>query len=79
MGQVHHVAFSPDGTRFVTRECRGTAKVWNAHTGALVLEIKGAGEVNAVAFSPDGTRMLTASGDSAVTVWERGRAPPSSG
>ena len=55
-GQVSSVAFSPDGTRIVTgSRLDGTAKVWDARTGAALLDLKGhTGEVSSVAFSPDG-------------------------
>jgi tetratricopeptide (TPR) repeat protein len=63
-GYVSGVAFSPDGTRIATASDGRTARLWDARTGALVLELKGHGSsVSGVAFSPDGTRIATASGD----------------
>jgi len=48
-GLVTSVAFSPDGTRLPTGSER--AKVWDARTGMLLLELKGhAGEATSVAF-----------------------------
>jgi WD40 repeat protein len=35
------VAFSPDGTRIVTGSNDGTAKMWDARTGATLLDLKG--------------------------------------
>jgi WD40 repeat protein/serine/threonine protein kinase len=73
-GPVKSAAFSPDGTRIVIGSywledgdllhgSRGEARVWDARTGAALLELKGLKEgVNDVAISPDGTRILTASG-----------------
>src|SRR6185437_859448 len=40
-GVVWGVAFSPDGTRIVTGSADATAKVWDARTGAPLLELKG--------------------------------------
>ena len=40
-GAVTSVSFSPDGTRIVTGSDDGTAKVWDARTGTLLLELKG--------------------------------------
>ena len=45
------------------RRVMGEAKVWDAKTGAELLELKGLQEgVNSVAISPDGTRIITAGG-----------------
>ncbi len=38
---IHTVAFSPDGDRIVTGSADNTAKVWDAHTGAELLTLKG--------------------------------------
>src|SRR6516162_8003031 len=70
---VRSAAFSPDGKRVVTNCEDETARVWNAETGALVLERKGNSfGVNAVAFSADGTRIATVSGRlmPTVKVWD---------
>ncbi len=61
---MRSISFSGDGTRIVTGGGGdgkpGHATVWNAQTGAQVLELKGFKEwVHSVAFSPDGTRILT--------------------
>jgi hypothetical protein len=68
---VNTAAFSPDGTRIVTASGDHTAKVWNARTGSLLLELKGhASGVTSEGFSPDGTRIVTASGDRTLKVWD---------
>ncbi len=75
-GTVKSAAFSRDGTRLVTGGYRqtgqdeqgsltwtGEVKVWDARTGAALLELKGFKEgVNSIAISPDGTRIITAAG-----------------
>ncbi len=65
-------AYSPDGSRVVTTSEDGTARTWDAESGALlaVLEIAesemwGGGWIRAAAFSPDGT-MIVAGG----RVWD---------
>jgi WD40 repeat protein/serine/threonine protein kinase/tetratricopeptide (TPR) repeat protein len=69
------VAFSPDGTRIVsggTTDGRsGWAIVWDARTGAELLELKGhTSLVMSAAFSPDGQRIITGSADHTAKVWE---------
>jgi WD40 repeat protein/serine/threonine protein kinase len=65
------VAFSPDGTRFVTGSRDHTAQVWDARTGSPLLELKGhTGVVNTVAFSPDASRIITSSDDRTARVWD---------
>src|SRR5262249_26074887 len=70
-GSVACVAISQDGTRIVTGgagvskpgKVRGEATVWDARTGAPIVELKGLNQpVESVAFSPDGTRIVTAGG-----------------
>jgi len=61
-GQVFSVAFSPDGTKFVTASWGGTARLWDATTGKpLGLPIRSGGQYRCVAFSPDGTKFATGS------------------
>jgi WD40 repeat protein len=62
---VRSASFSPDGSRIVTGGDDRTAKVWDARTMPLQLELKGhTGQVWWVSFSSDGSRIVTASGDS---------------
>jgi WD40 repeat protein/serine/threonine protein kinase/tetratricopeptide (TPR) repeat protein len=82
------VAFSPDGTRIVTGGTTGghgsgdgfvsgEASVWDARTGAELLELKGhAGMVMSAAFSPDGEQIITGSVDRTVTVWDARTGTP---
>ncbi|MER9134748.1 TIR domain-containing protein [Mesorhizobium sp. M0830] len=68
---VTSATFSPDGTDIVTASADGTARVWEAATGAQVLALKGHEKaVTSAAFSPDGTRIVTASADRTARVWE---------
>jgi WD40 repeat protein/serine/threonine protein kinase/tetratricopeptide (TPR) repeat protein len=82
------VAFSSDGTRFVAGGLINIgsgateARVWDASTGTLLLELKGrTGIAHCVAFSPDGTRIVTGGGDTidssrTAKVWEVPSARP---
>ena len=62
-GPVYAVAFSPDGAWVATASEDGTARVFEAATGAEVARLDHDGAVMAVAFSPDGARVATASDD----------------
>jgi WD40 repeat protein len=76
------VAFSPDGTRIVTGGTTGSdrlaeASVWDARTGAELLELKGhTAPVTSASFSPDGTRIITASEDRTAKVWDARTGTP---
>jgi WD40 repeat protein/serine/threonine protein kinase/tetratricopeptide (TPR) repeat protein len=79
---VLSVAFSPDGSRIVTGGTTGDfgtgeASVWDARTGAELLELKGhTAFVQSVAFSPDGERILTGSADGTAKVWDARTGTP---
>ena len=75
------VAFSPDGTRIVTGgtidSSTAEASVWDARTGAELLQLKGhTARVMSAAFSPDGTRIITGSEDGTVKVWDTRTGTP---
>ena len=76
------VAFSPDGTRIVTVGAptgvgSGEATVWDARTGAELLELRGhAGSVACAAFSPDGQRIVTGGYDRTAKVWDARTGTP---
>jgi WD40 repeat protein len=75
------VAFSPDGTRIVTGGTAdsgtGEASVWDARTGAELLQLKGhTGRVMSASFSPDGTRIITGSTDGTAKVWDARTGTP---
>ena len=81
---VLSMAFSPDGTRIVTGGTLGTthpdfgqASVWDARTGAELLQLTGhTGTVMSAAFSPDGTRIITGSLDGTAKVWDARTGTP---
>lgn len=67
--QLYHAAFSPDGGRVVTCSEDGIARLWDAHTGKVLMSLPHAMRVEDAAFTPDGTRLATASDDQ-VCVWD---------
>ncbi|KAJ1493556.1 quinon protein alcohol dehydrogenase-like superfamily [Baffinella frigidus] len=69
-GEVHCVAFSPDGKRVVSASNDFRVKIWNVETGAEVCTLTGhTGQVYSVAFSPDGKLVVSGSGDKLVKIW----------
>ncbi|MGA8448412.1 MAG: hypothetical protein WB766_24975 [Roseiarcus sp.] len=65
------MAFSPDGARVATGSSDGTARLWDAATGAAIETLTGHNLlINAVAFSPDGKQLLTGSFDNTARLWD---------
>ncbi len=69
------VRYSPDGSRLLTTgQEPGTATVYDAQTGRVVLTLSGHGDalLNHVGFSPDGRFISTSEGgpDGSVVVWD---------
>jgi len=65
------LAVSPDGLHIATGHTDGTAKVWDAATGKLIMDLRGHLEaVTALAFAPDATTLLTASLDKTARLWD---------
>jgi hypothetical protein len=70
-GPVGHAAWSSDDTRIVTAGSGGSAKVWDAATGAELFSLGGhTAAVEHAAWSSDDTRIVTASEDGSARVWD---------
>jgi WD40 repeat protein/serine/threonine protein kinase len=68
---VTAVSWSPDGKRLATGSKDGTAKVWDAASGQVLLTFHGhTGRVATVCWSPDGKWLATGSEDFTAKVWE---------
>jgi WD40 repeat protein/beta-lactam-binding protein with PASTA domain len=68
---IANVAYTPDGTKFLTGTGDGNARLFDADTGALVRTFSGhRSAAYAVAFSPDGTKALTGSSDNTAKLWD---------
>jgi WD40 repeat protein len=64
-------AVSPDGTWIVSASVDNTLKVWDAHTGEVLLTLQGhTSWVYGCAVSPDGTWIVSASLDNTLKVWD---------
>ena len=76
-GAVTNVAYSRDGSRFVTASRDKTAHVWDTDTGKPVGAPMTHGDaVRSASFSPDGKRVVTASSDNTARVWDAGTGKP---
>jgi eukaryotic-like serine/threonine-protein kinase len=58
--RVWCLRWSPDGKRIATASEDQTAKVWNAQTSTLELDLMLSGPLEGIAWSPDGRRLVTA-------------------
>lgn len=76
---VESVAFSPDGTKFVTAAWDGHARIWDRKTGEEVHTLQHQGQyIHAAEFSPDGKILATGSNDSSgfVRLWNAETGEP---
>jgi WD40 repeat protein len=71
-GGAYVASFAPDGRRLVSGGSDGVARVWDADSGKLALELRAPSKgVTDVDFAPDGKRILTASAyDETARVWD---------
>ncbi len=74
-GTIWNAAFSaspsPGALKAVTASNDKSARVWDARTGELLLDLAGhTGYVYDARFSPDGTRVVTASLDGTARIWD---------
>jgi len=69
-GQVHSVAFSPDGSLLASGSNDDTIKIWDVFTGQMLRTLSGHSEsVLSVVFSPDGSLLASGSNDGSVRFW----------
>jgi WD40 repeat protein len=68
-GQAVHVVFSFDGGRLAAAAGE-LAKLWDADTGKLRLEVPVSASAWCIAFSPDGNTLAAGTGDGTVRRWD---------
>jgi WD40 repeat protein len=62
--------FAPDGAQVLTWSTDGTARLWDASSGAFIRTFEGhTAQVNDGAFSPDGRFIATGGSDGIARVW----------
>ena len=75
--RIERLAFSPDGARVATASRDGTARIWDAATGAPVIPpLPHCDAVLDVGFDPAGARVVTASADGTVRIWDAATGAP---
>jgi WD40 repeat protein/basic membrane lipoprotein Med (substrate-binding protein (PBP1-ABC) superfamily) len=68
---ISGAVFSSDGSRIATTSDDGTARIWDAQTGAELLSLRTdvTNAVHGVAFSPDGKLLATAGKNGTAIIW----------
>src|SRR5688500_11823404 len=70
VAEVYSVVFSRDGKLIATASRDQTAKVWEAATGQLLIDLRGhKSEVSSAELSADGKWIATASNDNSARIW----------
>ena len=69
--EVGSVEFSPDGKLIATGSYDGTAKIWDAATGAEKFHLKpNTGKIDRIAFSPDSKVLAMSTRSQAPRLWD---------
>ncbi|SIO28820.1 RNA polymerase sigma factor, sigma-70 family [Singulisphaera sp. GP187] len=70
-GEVHSLAFTPDGRQALSGGTGGIVQLWDLETGKEIRRLSGhTGTIYELAISPDGRRALTASRDKTARLWD---------
>lgn len=70
-GPLTDIVFSEDGRRVATASTDGTARIWDARSGAMLSVLRGPvpAATGQVAFVPGGKQLVTTGYDGVVRVW----------
>jgi hypothetical protein len=70
-GEIHNVAFSPDGRLLAAGGFENQIYLWDALTGERLTRLKEhQGNINSLVFSPDGQRLASSSQDTTALIWD---------
>lgn len=79
-GPVSQVRISPDGRWIASASADGTARIWDAETGAHMTTLVGhVAGLSCLAWSPDSNTLATGSDDKAIRLWDRVTSEPAHG
>jgi WD40 repeat protein len=68
--KVWHVEYNPDGTHLVTASEDGSARIWDAASGALNHDLKHGAWVRQARYSPNGKHLITCATDGIIRTWD---------
>src|SRR5262249_27590191 len=68
-GGLFSARFDASGDRLLLAAVGGSAHIFDAHTGQLLMDLPGSVPLFEAEFSPDGSRVVTAQKDGALQIW----------
>jgi hypothetical protein len=69
-GTAYTASFSPDDTRLLVANWKGTADVYEVATGRRVLQVSAGNWINSGAWNPNGATFATGSRSGAAQIWD---------
>ena len=70
LGEIEHLALTPDGRNLVTASADGSLKLWDVETSAMLRTFNGKSPARCVKVMPDGNRALAGYQNGEIVVWE---------
>ena len=75
--RIISTCFSPDNQRLLSYSGDGTAKIWDASTGRVLMTLaEQSHDISFASYSPSGNYIVTTNKDSTIRIWESHSAKP---